>query len=98
MYAEWLDSFEPNFSYNNNWGNSGGEWSGMMGNQTGLDGNISEDPLYLGLIDDGNPTNDNLNLQPGSPCIDTGPPAGTLTDRENPDGGVIKRADPRSSM
>jgi hypothetical protein len=83
VYAEWLDSYEPNFSYNINYGNSGGEWSGMMDDQTGLDGNISVDPMFTGLNDDGDPTNDDLHLMLGSPAIDAGPPGGVLKD---PDG------------
>ena len=59
------DSF-GNFTYNNVWDNSSGNW---VGNITQGPGNISEDPLFVDM------TNSNYHLQyPDSPCIDSGIP------------------------
>jgi hypothetical protein len=55
-------------SYNNVWGNIGGNYVGF-GNQTGLEGNISQDPLFV------NPSAYNYHLQFPSPCINAGDPA-----------------------
>ncbi|NMB76862.1 MAG: PKD domain-containing protein [Myxococcales bacterium] len=51
-------------SYNDVWGNT-------SGNQNGGSNSISLDPIYV------NATEDNLHLQPNSPCIDTGTGTGS---------------------
>ncbi|MCK4546467.1 MAG: right-handed parallel beta-helix repeat-containing protein [Candidatus Eisenbacteria sp.] len=44
------------------YGNEGGDWVGCFADQYGINGNISEDPLFC------DPENDDYRLQPGSPC------------------------------
>ena len=46
------------------WGNGGGDYCNMP-DQTGLNGNISQPPIFLDWADD-------FRLRPGSPCIDVG--------------------------
>jgi hypothetical protein len=52
--------------HNNVWGNSGGNYYGVP-DQTGINGNISEDPLFV--------TAENYHLQGVSPCVNGGDPA-----------------------
>jgi RHS repeat-associated protein len=68
----------PGMYYNNVWGNNL-NYSGTS-NPTGKNGNISSDPL---LVDVGS---DNYHLKLGSPCIDTGNPAGDYTGQTDIDG------------
>jgi len=68
----------PSMYYNNVWGNNL-NYSGTS-NPTGKNGNISSDPL---LVDVGS---DNYHLKLGSPCIDTGNPAGDYTGQTDIDG------------
>ena len=49
-----------NFSYNDVWGNTT-DYSGIF-NQTGINGNISEDPIFV------DPENGNYRLSESSPC------------------------------
>ena len=49
----------------------------------GVDENLSRDPLWVDFTDDGQPGNDNLDLQVGSFERDSGPVAATMND---PDG------------
>ncbi len=44
------------------YGSAGGDWLGDIAGQYGLDGNISEDPLFC------DPPNDDFTLQEDSPC------------------------------
>ncbi len=60
------------FRCNDVWGNSGGDWIGIA-DQTGGNGNISNDPLFCG------PENGELTLMADSPCA----PA------QNPECGLI---------
>ena len=51
------------------------------------------DPLFVLWSDDGDPTNDDLGLQPGSPAIDAGfpgllDPDGTVSDLGHTAGGA----------
>jgi parallel beta-helix repeat protein len=55
------------FKYNNVWNNAGGNYNGMS-NPTGIDGNISDDPLF-------GPNSNDYHLQETSPCINAGDPA-----------------------
>ncbi|MCB9766098.1 MAG: right-handed parallel beta-helix repeat-containing protein [Alphaproteobacteria bacterium] len=73
-------SSNPDISYCDAWGN-GDDWAGGLGNLTGSNGNLSEDPEYSAWSDDGNPYNDLVYLGSTSPCRDAGDPS--LTD---PDG------------
>ncbi|MBN1435594.1 MAG: right-handed parallel beta-helix repeat-containing protein, partial [Sedimentisphaerales bacterium] len=56
------------FSYNNVWNNWGGDYYYSMPDQTGINGNISVDPLF---VDAGNY---DYHLQMDSPCITAGDP------------------------
>jgi len=53
-----------NFFYNDVWGN-GKNYAGIL-DQTGINGNISENPLFV------DPENGNYRLSENSPCIGTG--------------------------
>ncbi len=55
------------FRYNNLWNNFGGNYEGIS-DQTGLNGNVSINPLFV------NPDNNDFHLQAISPCINTGDP------------------------
>ena len=55
------------FRYNNVWNNEAGNYDGLS-NQTGLNGNISVDPLFI------DSATQNYHLQPLSPCRNTGNP------------------------
>ncbi|MEQ1502129.1 MAG: MopE-related protein [Myxococcota bacterium] len=66
--------------------NSGIHFAGEIGDGSGfaLDPtNVVRDPQLAAVSDDGNPDNDDLTLQGGSPEIDDGPPFAELND---PDG------------
>ncbi|MHC4557074.1 MAG: PKD domain-containing protein, partial [Planctomycetota bacterium] len=54
-------------SFNNVWGNVGGNYL-EMSDQTGINGNISEDPLFIDA------QAKDFHLQLDSPCIDAGDP------------------------
>jgi hypothetical protein len=45
------------------YGNAGGDWVGCIAGQLGVDGNISQDPLF------NNPAAGDYSLLPGSPCL-----------------------------
>lgn len=59
---------EPQLSCCDIFGNEGGDWTGCIDDQYGLDGNISADPLFC---DAGS---GNFRLQPDSPCAPFTPP------------------------
>lgn len=48
------------------YGNAGGDWLMCIGSQFGMNGNISEDPLFC------DPGNGDLHLEAGSPCAPGG--------------------------
>lgn len=54
------------FVHNDLWDNSGGNYGGSMSDQTGLKGNISQNPLF---VDAGN---NDFHLSAASPCISAG--------------------------
>jgi len=60
-------------AYNNVFGNGGGEYSGLD-DPTGMDGNLSEDPRFVSVTVDDDPTNDDYRLEGDSPSIDAGNP------------------------
>ena len=68
-------------SYNDVYGNAAGEYAGIT-DPTGVDGNLSEDPLFAAVSDDGDPTNDDWTLGAGSPCVDTGDPDSVYDDAD----------------
>ncbi len=60
------------------YGNEGGDWVGPIAGQFGINGNISDDPLYVDR------RNGDYHLTEDSPCIDAGNPASPY----DPDGTV----------
>jgi hypothetical protein len=50
------------------YGNQGGDWVGGIEDQFGVNGNISEDPLFC------DPENDDFTLEDCSPCAPFSPP------------------------
>lgn len=56
----------PGFTANDVFANGAAPYGGICPDQTGSNGNISADPLFVDT------TVDNLHLQPGSPAIDQG--------------------------
>ena len=68
-------------TYNNVYGNTGGEYSGVT-DPTGSNGNISSDPLFSSVSDDGDYTNDDWTLSSSSPSIDAGDPASSFDDAD----------------
>ena len=55
-------------AYNNLWANEGGNYGGSLGDKTGVDGNLSEEPQFRNF--DGG----DYYLQLDSPCINAGDP------------------------
>ena len=49
-------------------GNAGGDWVGSIEDQYGINGNISEDPLFC------DPENEDFTLRSDSPCVAFSPP------------------------
>ena len=54
------------FAFNNVFSASGTAYGGICPDQTGNNGNISADPLFV------DPVHGKYHLQPGSPAIDAG--------------------------
>jgi parallel beta-helix repeat protein len=50
--------------YNNVWGNSAGNYNSLIGDLTGINGNISQNPLFAGT--------GNYHILPQSPCVNAG--------------------------
>jgi parallel beta-helix repeat protein len=50
--------------YNNVWGHSAGNYSSLIGDLTGINDNISQNPLFAGV--------ENCHILPDSPCVNTG--------------------------
>ena len=71
------DTSQPAFSCSDIWGNMGGDWSGLIADQAGLDENFSADPLFCGLA-----TGD-LTLYDISPCL---PASGPCLDQTGSQG------------
>ena len=68
-------------SYNDVYGNAGGEYSGIT-DPTGSSGNISAAPSFVAYTDDGVYSNDDLHLVSVSPCVDAGNPSGSYDDAD----------------
>jgi hypothetical protein len=66
------DSAHPTFECCDIYGNSGGEWVGCIADQYGLNGNISEDPLFCG------PSTGDFTVAENSPCIPANNGCGVL--------------------
>jgi parallel beta-helix repeat protein len=69
-------SIAPTFLTNDVVAASGVLFGGICGNQTGLNGNISADPLFV------NASGGDFHLQRGSPAIDAGTNANTMPQRD----------------
>ena len=68
------DGSVPVFEYDDVWGHAGGEYCGTLVDPTGLDGNLSVDPLFTDAA------NGDYTLAAGSPCIDAGDPDAAYDD------------------
>jgi hypothetical protein len=70
-----------NGTFNDVYGNGSGQYAGTP-DPTGTLGNISSDPQFLGVTNDGNVYNDNWHLGPSSPCRDSGDPSNSYNDSD----------------
>lgn len=52
--------------FNDVWDNPKGNYNSIIGEQTGINGNISQDPLFAGTA--------NYHILPESPCVNAGDP------------------------
>ncbi|MCP4868870.1 MAG: hypothetical protein GY898_09135 [Proteobacteria bacterium] len=84
-YGAWSDgsAFPADFQYNDVFGNTSGAYGAASGPLVLPINNIASDPAFVSLTNDGDWTNDDLALQVGSACIDTGDPRVGFND---PDG------------
>jgi parallel beta-helix repeat protein len=74
-YGIYALSTAPVIRHNNVWGNGAGNYNAVIGDQTGINGNISADPRFADVND--------YHLSLSSPCINAGDPnfvADGLTD------------------
>lgn len=60
----------PTIKNNDVWGNTGSNYGGTLGDQTGINGNISDDPNFGPELPE--PFSSFFEFNPGSPCIDAG--------------------------
>ncbi len=67
-------------TYNNAWGNSAGNYSSLIGEPAGINGNISAEPEFIDF------DNNDYHLNYFSPCINAGDPNTTTTDINDFDG------------
>jgi parallel beta-helix repeat protein len=70
-YGIHVEAASCDVSYNDVFGQDE-DYAGDIGDQTGINGNISADPLFV------NPPAGDYHLAVGSPCIDTGDPADSV--------------------
>ena len=66
------------FHYNDVFGFADGNYFGA--DHTGTDNNISQDPQFTAFSSNGDPDDDDLVLQAGSPCVDAGQPSTVFYD------------------
>jgi len=67
--------------YNNVVSHPGGNYSGTT-DPTGSQGNISQEPLFVSVSNDGNLFNDDWHLLGSSPSVDAGDPGAPLNDAD----------------
>lgn len=67
-YGVYALSTPPVIGYNNVWGNGAGNYNSVIGDQTGINGNISVIPNFI------NPDSNNFALNYNSKCINAGDP------------------------
>ena len=65
------------------------DYSGAIGDLTGVDGNLSSAPSFVAASDDGDGTNDDFGLKSGSVGADAGDPAETDGDGSRADMGAF---------
>jgi hypothetical protein len=85
MYSEDGVSMTYNLVYGND-----ADWDGAVASN----GNLSTDPRFAGVSDDGDWTNDDWTLTSSSPAKDAGDPALTDTDGSRSDIGATGGASP----
>jgi hypothetical protein len=73
--------------YNNVYGNDGGEYTGLT-DPAGTLGNISSQPRFVLITDDGDPDNDIWSLRSSSPSMDGGDPSMSDADGTTADMGA----------
>ena len=76
-YGIYASTTLPVIKYNNVWGNGAGNYNSVIGDQTGINGNVSVVPNFI------NPDSNNYHLNYNSRCINAGDPnfvADGLTD------------------
>ena len=71
-FSEDVQNSTPVFVCCNLYGNANGDWVGCIADQSGIDGNFSEDPLFCGMY------NDDFTLCANSPCLPDGNDCGVL--------------------
>jgi predicted outer membrane repeat protein len=81
------------FMFNDVYDNESDDYGVTMGDRTGMDGNISVDPLFVDFSADLDFDNDDLHLNHGSPCEGTGDPALSPTDSGSSDIGTYPLTD-----
>ena len=69
-------------TYNNVYSASGATTYDGLSDVTGTDGNLSVDPYFAGVSDDGDSANDNWTLSSSSSCIDAGNPFAGFNDAD----------------
>jgi predicted outer membrane repeat protein len=67
-YGIYVSRTSPVTRYNNVWGNGAGNYNPVIGDQTGINGNISSDPYFVA------PDANDFHLAYSSPCINAGDP------------------------
>lgn len=65
-YGIYASTIPPTLKYNNVWSHASGNYNSVIGDQTGINGNISADPQFASVQD--------YHLQLSSPCINAGDP------------------------
>jgi len=66
-YGIYASQVAPYLKYNDVWNHPKGNYSSIIGDQTGINGNISADPNFAAA--------DNFHIIPSSVCVDAGNPA-----------------------
>lgn len=65
-YGIYAENIPPVIMFNDVWDNPKGNYNSIIGEQTGINGNISQDPLFAGTA--------NYHILPESPCVNAGDP------------------------
>jgi hypothetical protein len=79
--------------YNDVYDNEFGDYGAVVGERTGIDGNISADPMLMDFSADRDFDNDDYHLNHGSPCDGTGDPLLSSEDGLTSDIGAYPRTD-----